>query len=59
MGLDMSYTTDMWDKFQNGVLAMHFQGYKPFEIAQAVEISEELVKAILEKYASDSQSSFE
>lgn len=55
----MSYTTEMWDKFQNNVLAMHFQGYKPFEIAQAVEISEELVKAILEKYASDSQSSFE
>ena len=47
----MSYTESMWLEYRELVLKMYGQGYMVYEIARALESSEELVKAVIEKYS--------
>lgn len=49
----MSYTTDMWHKYLSQVLEMYRDGYMVHEIANRLESNEELVNAVIQKYAKE------
>lgn len=45
-----TYTEEMWSRYLELVKKMWSQGYEIPEIARVVESSEEVVKAVVEKY---------